>query len=155
MAVFDYEPIIVTSTCDLIRSTVRNFICYSLKPESFHVVMTSSGVTSDDKVGSITTLGVTHSSCNIFSCPQTRQLCLWIDGISWWRHQMETFFALLALFAGNSPVTGEFPSQRPVTRSFNVFFDLGLTKRLSKQSKRWWFETPSCSLWRHRNVGSG
>ena len=36
----------------------------------------------------------------------------------WWRHQMETFSALLALCAGNSPVTGEFPSQRPVTRSF-------------------------------------
>ena len=41
---------------------------------------------------------------------------------SWWRHQMETFFALLALCAGNSLVTGEFPSQCPVTRSFNVFF---------------------------------
>ena len=40
---------------------------------------------------------------------------------------------LLALYAGNSPVTGEFPSQRPVTRSF-VFFDLRLNKRLSKQS---------------------
>ena len=39
---------------------------------------------------------------------------------------METFSALLALCAGNSPVTGEFPSQRPVTRSFDVFFDLRL-----------------------------
>ena len=28
--------------------------------------------------------------------------------ISWWRHKMETFSALLALCAGNSPVTGEF-----------------------------------------------
>ena len=36
----------------------------------------------------------------------------------WWRHQMETFSALLALFVGNSPVTDEFPSQRPMTRSF-------------------------------------
>ena len=42
---------------------------------------------------------------------------------------METFSALLALSVGNSPVTGEFPSQRPVTRSFDVFFDLRLTKR--------------------------
>ena len=42
----------------------------------------------------------------------------------WWRHQMETFSALLAICAGNSPVSGEFPAQRPVTRSFNVFFDL-------------------------------
>ena len=60
----------------------------------------------------------------------------------WWRYQMETFSALLALFAGNSPVTGEFPSQRPVARSFDVFFDLRLNKRLSKQSWGWWFETP-------------
>ena len=39
---------------------------------------------------------------------------------------MEVFSAILALCAGNSPVTGEFPSQRPVTRSFDVFFDLRL-----------------------------
>ena len=69
----------------------------------------------------------------------------------WWRHQMETFSTLLALCVGNSPVTGEFPSQRPVTRSFDVFFDLRPNKRLNKQSKRWWFETPSRSLWHHSN----
>ena len=39
---------------------------------------------------------------------------------SWWRHQMETFSALVALCAGNSLVTDEFPSQRPVARSFDV-----------------------------------
>ena len=72
--------------------------------------------------------------------------------ITWWRHQMETFSALLAICAGNSPVTGEFPTQRPVTRSFDVFFDLRLFKRLSKQWWRWWFETPPCPLWRYRNV---
>ena len=44
---------------------------------------------------------------------------------------METFSALLAICAGNSPVPGEFPTQRPVTRSFDVFFDLRLNKRLS------------------------
>ena len=71
---------------------------------------------------------------------------------SWWRHQMETFSALLAICAGNSPVPGEFPTQRPVTRSFDVFFDLRPNKWLSKQSWGWWFETLSCSLWRHRNV---
>ena len=64
---------------------------------------------------------------------------------------METFSALLALCAGNSPVTGEFPTQRPVTQSFDVFFDLRLHKRLSKQSWGRWFETSSCSLWRHCN----
>ena len=46
---------------------------------------------------------------------------------------------------------GEFPTQRPVTRSFDVFFDLRLNKRLSKQPCGWWFEPPSWSLWRHRN----
>ena len=59
----------------------------------------------------------------------------------WWRHQMETVSPLLAICAGNSSVTDEFPAQRPVTRSFDVFFDLRLNKRLSKQSWGWWFET--------------
>ena len=74
------------------------------------------------------------------------------DSVSWWRHQMETLCALLALCAGNSPITGEFPSQKPVTLSFAVSFDLCLNKRLSKQSWSWWFETPSCLLWRQCNV---
>ena len=60
---------------------------------------------------------------------------------------METFSAQLALCAGNSPVTGEFSSQRPVTRSFDVSFDL----RMNKLSCGWWFETPPQSLWRHCN----
>ena len=72
----------------------------------------------------------------------------------WWRHQMETSSVLLALCVGNSPVTGEFPSQRPVTGSFDVFFDLCLNKRLSKQSRGWWFEMPSCPLWCHCNDSS-
>ena len=72
--------------------------------------------------------------------------------MTWWRHQMETFSALLAICAGNSPVSGEFPAQRPVTQSFDIFFDLRLNKRLSKQSWCWWFETLSCPLWRHCNV---
>ena len=71
--------------------------------------------------------------------------------VSWWRHQMKTFSALLAICARNSPVTGEFPSQTPVTRSFDVFFDLHQNKRLRQQSWGWWFVTPSCSLWRHCN----
>ena len=70
---------------------------------------------------------------------------------TWWRHQMETFSALLAICAGNSPVSGEFPAQRPVTRGFDVFFDLRLNKRLSKQSWGWWLETLSCSLARQSN----
>ena len=62
------------------------------------------------------------------------------DIASWCRHQMETFS--VAICAGNSPVAGESPSQRPMTRSFDVFFHLRLNKRLSIQSWGWWFETP-------------
>ena len=60
---------------------------------------------------------------------------------------METF-SLLVLCAGNSPVPGEFPAQRPVTRSFHVFFDLRLIKQLSKYPPGLWFETLS----RHYDV---
>ena len=83
--------------------------------------------------------------------PQESKIIL-LEFVPWWRHQMETFSTLLALCVGNSPVSGEFPAQRPVTRSFDVFFHLCLNKRLSKQSWCWWFETPSRSLWHHCNV---
>ena len=65
---------------------------------------------------------------------------------------METYSALLAICAGNSLVPGEFPAQRPVTRSFDVFFDLHPNKRLSKQWWGCWFDTPSRPLLRHSNV---
>ena len=83
-------------------------------------------------------------------CPgisDLRTFSIW----KWWRHQMETFSALLAICAGNSPVSGEFTAQRPVTRSFDVFFDLCLNKRLTKQSWGWWFETLSRPSWHHCN----
>ena len=64
---------------------------------------------------------------------------------------METFSALLTLCEGKPPVSGGFPSRRLVTWSFDVFFDLRLNKRLSKQSRRHWNETPPSSLWRHCN----
>ena len=70
---------------------------------------------------------------------------------AWWRNQMKTFSALLAICAGKSSVPGEFPAQRPVTRRFHVFFHLRLNKPLSKQSWGWWFETLSRPLWRHCN----
>ena len=61
------------------------------------------------------------------------------------------------IFRVTGPLCGEFtgpgecPTQRPVMLSFDVYFDLRLNKRLSKQSWGWWFETLSRSLWRHRN----
>ena len=80
-------------------------------------------------------------SCTFFS--------FWCS--TWWRHQMETISASLVICAGNSSVTSEFPAQRPVTRSFDVFFYLRLNKRFSKQWRGWWFKTPWCPLWRHCN----
>ena len=62
---------------------------------------------------------------------------------------METFSALLAICVGNSTVSGEFPAQRPVTGSFNVFFDLRMNERLWG----WWLDTHSRPLWRQSNVG--
>ena len=69
----------------------------------------------------------------------------WIK--TWWRHQMETFSALLAICAGNSPVPGKFPARRA------LMFPLicALYERMSKQSWGWWFETPSRSSWRQCN----
>ena len=64
---------------------------------------------------------------------------------------LATFFALLALCEGNLPVTSGFPSQRPVTRGSDVFFDVCLNKWWSKQSKCRWFVTQWRSLWRHCN----
>ena len=87
--------------------------------------------------------------CHIFT--RTRQGCLTVTSGIMMTSWNGNIFALLALCAGNSPVPGEFSAQRPVTRSFNVFFYLRLNKRLSKQSWDWWFETPSRPLWRHRN----
>ena len=118
---------------------------HTLKPNDCHntdcvvngstadCITTACNSVSDDKVGIMTTLGWCMSSrpwmvaaqllCRGSSSPYSE----WC-----WRHQMETLSALLALCAGNSPVSGEFPSQRPVTRSFGVFYDLRLNKRLSK-----------------------
>ena len=61
------------------------------------------------------------------------------------------------IFRVTGHLCGEFtgrrwiPAQRPVTRCFDVFFDLLLNKRLGNQSWGWWFETPSCPLPRHCN----
>ena len=89
----------------------------------------------------------------VFACTYfTKSVWLRVQSLSWWSHQMETFSMLLAFCTGNSPVTGEFPTQRPMTQSFDVFFDLRLNQQLSKQLRRQCFEMPSPSLWCHCNV---
>ena len=60
-------------------------------------------------------------------------------------------FRVTGPLCGEFTGPGEFPTQKPVTRSFHVFFDLRLNKRLSKQPWGWWFGTPSWSLWRQCN----
>ena len=69
------------------------------------------------------------------------------DDVIKWKHfhRHWSFVREIHRSAGNSP-------QRPVTGSFDVFFDLTVNKRLSKQPWGWWFETHSPPLWRHSNV---
>ena len=96
-----------------------------------HIIGTRGKWVKIDDCGPANRLNISeHNGSLLWSATRFRDIS-WI--ISWWRHQMETFSALLALCAGNSPVSGEIPSQRPVTRSFDVFFDLRLNKRLSEQ----------------------
>ena len=79
---------------------------------------------------------------NILSSP-TRDIFIHDDVIKW-KH-FPRYWPFVR-------VPGDFPAQRPVTRSFDVFFVLRLNKRLNKQSWDWWLETLSRPLWRHRNV---
>ena len=80
--------------------------------------------------------------------PESDPRYVWLehDDVIKWKH-----FPRNGPFVREFTGPGEFPTQRPVTRSFDVFFDLRLNKRLSKQSWGWWFETLSWSLWRHYN----
>ena len=63
--------------------------------------------------------------------------------LAWWRHQMETFSALLADCEGNHRSSVDSPSQTPVTWSFDVVFDLRLNKWLRKQSRRRLLPSPA------------
>ena len=109
---------------------------------------------------------IQHLSCWIYSRNNKMMITFYAisqprDDTGTWSRRAKTCFMITSsngsifrvtgLCAGNSPVTGEFPALRPVTRSFDVLFDMRLDKRLSKQSCGWWFKTSSHSLWRHRN----
>ena len=87
-----------------------------------------------------------------YSSPGYIYISCFHEDVIKWKH-VPRHWLLCGEFTGDcGEFTGEFPSHRPVTRSFDVFFDLRLNKRLSKQSRRRWFGTPSRSLWRHWNV---
>ena len=69
------------------------------------------------------------------------------DDVSKWKHCPRYWPFVQGIHRG--PVNS--PHKWSVMRSFHVFFDLCLNKRLSKQLWGWWFETPSYPLWRHCN----
>ena len=83
--------------------------------------------------------------------------CAHLVGYSAWNQSMMTssngnFFRVTGPLCGEFTGPGEFTTKRPVMRSFDVYFDLRLNKRLSKQPWGWWFETLSWSLWRQCNA---
>ena len=133
---------------NIVTSNLRNKFPWNRKRNSFIFVQENPFENVVWEMASI----LSRPQCVNYSFISGTSLRVWT--ISWWRHPLETFPALLASCAGNSPVTGEFPTQRPVTQSFDVFFDQRLNKRLSKQLWGWWFETPSRPLWRHCNDSS-
>ena len=79
-----------------------------------------------------------------------REFIFWKDGYMM-TSSNGNIFRVTGHLCGEFTGPGEFPAQRPVMRSFDVFFDLRLNKRLSKQSWGWRFEMLSRPLWRHRN----
>ena len=85
--------------------------------------------------GLVTVLSVGMCCCQIMMTPSNGSI-----------------FRVTSPLCGEFTGPGDFPTQRPVTRSFDVFFDLRLNKGLSKQPWGWWFETPSWSLWRQCNL---
>ena len=122
----------------------------------------------------ITSLG--HKELTRLGLVMPTCIQVWRTGSYWFRKKLVAFFAptkplpapirtLFMMTSSNGNIfrvtgplcgkftgPGEFPTQRPVTWSFGVFFDLRLNKRLSKQPWGWWFETPSWSLWRQCNA---
>ena len=74
------------------------------------------------------------------------------EAISMMTSSNGNIFRVTGPLCGEFTGPGEFPTQRPVTRSFDIFFDRRLNERLSKQPRGWWLETLSCSLWRQSNA---
>ena len=119
----------------LVSCVVVTFLADSSDPFAYYIIYGSHGLGPESKGGPRINVSIRRKKKTLIP----RLFLSWCNCvlIPWWRHQMETCSALLAICAGNSPVTGQSPAQRPVTRSFDVFFDL------SKQWWGWWFETPS------------
>ena len=126
--------------CTLMNVLILIRYCFKAVHKSTIFLTTRFRCMHNKWVWSISTVGFRRR--NLVRC------CGNLNISTWWRNQIETFPTLPALYEGNPPVTGGFSSQRPVTRSFDVSFDLRLNKRFSKHPRGRWFETQSRSLWR-------
>ena len=93
---------------------------------------------------------------SLHMCLTSNTTLAWVANIGGFLYMMTSsngnIFRVTGPLCGEFAGPGEFPTQRPVTRSFDVFCDLRHNKPLSKQPWGWWCETLSHSLWRHRNV---
>ena len=128
-------------------------MCYFSNTKTWHLLFTIRSIdrSYNDNINSLAFL-----LCSQQTWP-TANLCLRLLSMKNISEVMMTssngkIFRVTGPLCGKFTGPGEFPTQRPVTRSSDVYFDLRPNKRLSKQSLGWWFETLSCSLWRHRNV---
>ena len=111
------------------------------------VILTTSNATRDDNFVETTIFPIQRLSS--YRISRLTRHCTFLDFIGMMTSSNGNIFRVTGPLCGEFTGPGEFPTQSPVTRSFDVFFDLRLNKRLSKQPWGWWFETPSWSLWRH------
>ena len=108
--------------CSLVHSHSINHLNYCNMCRLDYAIMLSVTLLAPTRYE---TVSKHHAASNVTIITYIEEIPKFLEKYrsnSWWRHQLEAFFALLAFCVGNSPVTGEFPAQRPVTRSFDVFF---------------------------------
>ena len=122
---------------------------------SHHLLLTRWSLEKSWSNFSITNLRVliwSHPSMSIYLGKQQLLLQILIHSTVEWLHDDVIKWKHFPRYWTFVLVTGELPTQRPVMRSFDVFFHLRQNKVFSKQWWGWWFETPSHSLWHHCNV---
>ena len=124
------ENIIHETTCRIEHDLVH-MIEDNLQKTNHVLWLIGHSITNDVAIGIVPFWPTPRNIYEDQSDTRFLGFCRHYDTITW-RHHMETFSALLALSVGNPSVTGGFPSQRPLTRSFDVFLDLRVNKRLSQ-----------------------
>ena len=144
--------------CDpknLTSSFARSKILFTEKLTNGALVPPTPDLQQSPPVGAIFAVGcaVSYRDCAIMPHGCDREnLCAWkASTLRMMTSSNGSIFRVTGHLCGEFTGHRWIPAQRPVTRSFDVFFDLRLNKRLSKQSWRCWFETLSRPLWRHCN----